>query len=241
MTLRRTHLVELEDLPWFPARIRDYGTDYLRAVERATGLFEPVAPMLAEAMREAGTTTVMDLCSGGGGPWPEMAGALSRQGLDPQVVLTDLYPNQSAFAWAEAESGGAVRGWPMAVDATRPPQELVGFRTLFNALHHFRPETASAILAAAARDGAGIGVFEFTERSVRGLLAILLAPLFVLLITPTIRPFRWSRLFWTYLVPVVPLFVLWDGVSRRCGATRRRNCGRSRATVGRGTRGAPAR
>jgi hypothetical protein len=26
------------------------------------------------------------------------------------------------------------------------------------------------------------------------------------------RPFRWSRLFWTYLVPVVPLMVLFDGV-----------------------------
>jgi hypothetical protein len=39
-----------------------------------------------------------------------------------------------------------------------------------------------------------------------------LTPLIVLLVTPMIRPFRWSRLFWTYAAPLVPLIVLWDGV-----------------------------
>jgi hypothetical protein len=32
----------------------------------------------------------------------------------------------------------------------------------------------------------------------------------VLLFTPFIRPFRWSRLFWTYVIPLVPLMVWWD-------------------------------
>ncbi|HXM61951.1 MAG TPA: hypothetical protein VN950_13935, partial [Terriglobales bacterium] len=27
-----------------------------------------------------------------------------------------------------------------------------------------------------------------------------------------IRPFRWSRLLWTYLIPVIPLVLLFDGV-----------------------------
>jgi hypothetical protein len=30
--------------------------------------------------------------------------------------------------------------------------------------------------------------------------------------TPWIRPFRWSRLFWTYLIPVVPFVFLFDGI-----------------------------
>jgi hypothetical protein len=44
------------------------------------------------------------------------------------------------------------------------------------------------------------------------MLLMLLVPLMVVLVTPFIRPFRWSRLFWTYLVPVVPLVSLFDGV-----------------------------
>ena len=41
---------------------------------------------------------------------------------------------------------------------------------------------------------------------------LLLTPLAVGLATPFIRPFRWSRLFWTYVIPLVPLTCWWDGV-----------------------------
>jgi hypothetical protein len=40
----------------------------------------------------------------------------------------------------------------------------------------------------------------------------MLVPLAVWLLTPAIRPFRWSRLFWTYVVPVVPAAMMFDGV-----------------------------
>jgi hypothetical protein len=36
--------------------------------------------------------------------------------------------------------------------------------------------------------------------------------LLVFVTTPWIRPFRWSRLFWTYLIPIVPFVVWFDGV-----------------------------
>ena len=29
---------------------------------------------------------------------------------------------------------------------------------------------------------------------------------------PACPPFRWSRLLWTYLVPVIPLVLLFDGI-----------------------------
>jgi hypothetical protein len=41
---------------------------------------------------------------------------------------------------------------------------------------------------------------------------MLLVPLAVLLLTPRIRTWSWARLLLTYVVPVVPLLVLWDGV-----------------------------
>jgi hypothetical protein len=92
------------------------------------------------------------------------------------------------------------------------PAELRGFRTMFTAFHHSTPEAARAILADAVRNRQGIGIFETTERSARCLAATLFAPLILLAATPFIRPFRWSRLLWTYLVPLVPVLVLWDGL-----------------------------
>lgn len=82
---------------------------------------------------------------------------------------------------------------------------------MFTALHHFPPAEARAILADATRAGQGIAVFEVTRRTPLALLGILFFPVLVLLFTPLIRPFHWRRLFWTYLVPVLPLAVWWDG------------------------------
>ncbi len=56
------------------------------------------------------------------------------------------------------------------------------------------------------------GVFEAEERDWKHVLQFLFSPINVLLVTPFIRPFRWGRLLFTYLIPIVPLFVLWDGV-----------------------------
>jgi hypothetical protein len=83
---------------------------------------------------------------------------------------------------------------------------------MFSAFHHFRPEQACAVLADAVRKRQGIGIFEATQRRPLALLLTLLAPLGVLVLTPFVRPFRWSRLFWTYLLPVSPLVTLFDGL-----------------------------
>jgi hypothetical protein len=41
---------------------------------------------------------------------------------------------------------------------------------------------------------------------------MIFSPLSVLLTTPFIRPFKIGRIIFTYLIPIVPLFVLWDGI-----------------------------
>ncbi len=58
----------------------------------------------------------------------------------------------------------------------------------------------------------GIGIFEPVDRSVLSIVSmLLLVPLSTLLVTPLIRPFRRSRLVFTYLIPVLPLLIVFDG------------------------------
>ena len=206
----RLHLIEIEDQAWCPRLLRDGATDYLAAVMRVARVYDGVAPMLAEAVAKSGATTIVDLCSGGGGPWATLAPALETLGARVDLVLTDLSPNVDALGAVAAglPRGRAERG---SVDARRVPGHLHGFRTLFTSFHHFRPDEATDILRDAAR-GAGIGVFEVTQRSPKALVGIVPSPLFVWLLTPIIRPFRWSRLLFTYLIPLIPLLVLFDGV-----------------------------
>lgn len=208
----RLHLVELEDLPWFPRAIRDAGTDFLRFFFERTGAYRPVIPRLRQALAEAGTKHVVDLCSGGGGPWTDLLGGLRDQGSDVTVTLSDVFPNLAAFEEASRGSGGRISYERRAIDATAVPADLAGLRTMFSAFHHFRPRDAERVMADAVEHARAIAVFEVTQRSAIAVVGAAFQALTVLLATPFIRPFRWTRLLWTYLVPVVPLFVAWDGV-----------------------------
>jgi len=210
--MRRLHLFELEDQPWFPATIRDLATDYLRFMQNAGALHRGMLPFIEEALRAGGTTHIVDLCSGGSGPIPSIVCDLRTKGLQATATLTDLYPNIPALEYVAANSDGLIDFVPTPVDARAVPKELRGLRTLFNGLHHFPPADARAILRDAAEAAQPIAVFELSRRSVAMILWVLVVPLFVLLVTPLIRPFKWSRLFWTYVIPLVPLTCLWDGM-----------------------------
>ena len=207
----RRHLVELEDLQWWPRVFRDAATDYLVAAIHHARLYDGLAPRLAAAVKRCRAGQVIDLCSGGGGPWPDLLPALRAAGADVPVCLTDKYPNTAALGRLAATTPG-VRFESEPVSATDVPARLAGFRTVFTAFHHFRPADARAILAAAVRDRQGIAIAEASSRTWAALAMQALIPLAVLTLTPAIRPFRWSRLFWTYLVPVLPAAILFDGV-----------------------------
>ena len=209
--MRRLHLFELEDQTWFPARVRDYATDYLHFVETRLELHRAVVPLLADALTKTRSHHIVDLCSGGGGSIPQMLDALAAAGVRVDATLTDRFPNIAAFEQA-ARSHGRVTFEGEPVDARDVPRRLTGFRTLFNAFHHFRPSDAVAVLRNAAAAGEPVGVFELSQRTWKTLLPLLLTPLFVFIATPLMRPFRWGRLLWTYLLPLVPLTCLWDGL-----------------------------
>lgn len=210
--MRRMQLVELEDLPWFPGVLRDGGTAFLRFAERASGHGRRMVEPLLRVLAETGETRVIDLCSGGGGPAATIGDELAARGRRVSVLLSDLYPNIPALEHAARASGGGVRVHPAPVDATAVPPELAGVRTLWNAFHHFPPAQARAILADAVRARQPIAIFEVVSREAAMLLALLLNPLLVTLTVPLWRPFRWAWLPWTWLVPVLPAFILWDGL-----------------------------
>ena len=199
--MRKFHLVELIDLPGWPTVFRDGATDYLETAVRLTNPYAVILPKLASALKQCQASQVLDLCSGAGGPWGTLLPLL--EGQKPDVLLTDFYPNLA---------GAKLPYHREPVDATAVPPTLAGFRTLFAGFHHFRPEQARAILADAVEKRQGIAVFEATARTIPAVLGMLFVPLAVWLVTPQIRPVRLSRLVWTYLVPILPLAILFDGI-----------------------------
>jgi len=209
--VRRLHLLELEDQSWFLVVVRDLATDYLQFIQTTFRLDRAMSPLVRRVMEATGERRIIDLCSGGSGPLTGLVNDLAAAGLDVQATLTDLFPNIPAFAAIAAESGGRIQFEREPVDARAVPARLTGLRTIFNGFHHFRPEDARAVLHAAAAARQPVAIFEVSERSMRS-LPVLLTPLFVWIATPFMRPFTWRRLFWTYVVPLVPFTCLWDGI-----------------------------
>jgi len=191
-------------------------TDYLQFVATLGSGHKNLIPLLIKAMQHAGTTEIVDLCSGGTGPWMRLREQFKQAGWSVSIKLTDKYPNPEAVQkWAEASRQG-IEYLAEPVDALRVPHHLQGMRTLFEGFHHFRPEQAKLIIQDAVEKKAAIGIFEASLKPSLGLFLLLLAPLMTLvgylLITPFITPRTLSRFLWTYLLPIVPLATCWDGV-----------------------------
>ena len=209
--MRRIHAFECHELPGCPAAWRNAFTDFMSFYAERFDPYKGVVPLLEEALDRSSTARIVDLCSGAGSPLLTLLPRLERHlGRRPEITLTDKYPNQEAFL--ELERKGLARGVPESVDAARVPTSLVGFRTVFTAFHHLDWPEAQSVLADAVAQHAGIGIFEYTERHLLlWTLPLLLSPALMWLLVPFIRPFRWQRLLWTYVVPVVPLMGVWDG------------------------------
>jgi hypothetical protein len=210
--MRRVQFIELHEQPWFPSSLRDGITDALQFGFNLLKIYAPVVPLLQSALDSARSGSIIDMCSGGGGPWLDLCGKLHGNPSALQIWLTDKYPNLGAFGNVRAASENHITFYPDPVDAMNVPRKLKGFRTMFTSFHHFSPEEARAILQDAVDAREGIGIFEATRRA-PSTIGLMFAWILALIVcTPWIRPFRWSRLLWTYLVPIIPLVLLFDGV-----------------------------
>ena len=137
---------------------------------------------------------------------------LAVEGISVPFTLTDKYPSIGAFRRLSSMHPATIFYFEEPVDATSVPAYLTGVRTMFNAFHHFAPMNARSVLECAAGAGQPIGIFEIPERTLATILPLICTPIFVWIATPFIRPFLWRRLFWTYLLPLVPLTCWWDGL-----------------------------
>ena len=77
--MKRFHLIELHEQRWMPESLRSAATDYLAFVENAGKIHDGMAPILAEAIEDSGASRVIDLGSGGVGPWGRSRGLVSDE------------------------------------------------------------------------------------------------------------------------------------------------------------------
>ena len=194
---KRRQLFEIQDFSWCPKAVRDGVTDLLVINLRIVPLYEPAIPILSEFAKKTNGKWV-DLCAGAGG------GSLFLKEKMPgeikELILTDLYPHTIFKSLPEG-----VVNYPESVNAVSVPGKLKGFRTLFTSFHHLPDEVAKGVLKNARDSNTPIAIFEFTDRSLFCLLMVLPTFIISFFLIPLILPWKLSRFFWTFIIPLIPL------------------------------------
>lgn len=208
--MRRLHLFEIHDSVFCPAAIRNGLTDFLEFSTNFFDTYGVVRTCIADLLATTGLRNVVDLCSGAGGPWVHW---LKNGLIQASVTLTDKFPNVTSCDYLAQSGIPGLSYHREPVDAAKVPEDLIGLRTIFTAFHHFRPESACAIIADAVSKRQPIGIFELTSRCPVAFLAMLLSPVGVWLLTPRMPKLGWRKLFLTYIIPVIPICVLIDGLA----------------------------
>ena len=213
--MKRKHFFEFEDHTWFPDIIRRGATDYLRFLIEKLNFYKDSVPVIKEIMEVTGEKEILDLCSGGGGGIVKIhRGLEALTGEKIHITLSDKFPNLSAFRRIGEDTGGAITYVKESVDAVNVSSRLKGVRTMFSALHHFCPEDVKEILRNSAASKAPIAFFDGGGNRLINALGILIThPFIFFFCTPFIKPFRWSRIFFTYIVPLIPVCTVWDGIA----------------------------
>jgi hypothetical protein len=209
--MKRVQVFEFEDQRWLPRFLRDYVTELLHYQVTSCGMYLPIAGTLRRALINSGCDHIIDFGSGRGGAILQIQKLLEDDGFRVRLTMTDKYPNREAIEHLEQSGSKHVSYLTESVDATGGALDLSGLRTFFTCFHHFAPKDATQILKAAVEDSAPVAIFEFTERRLANVMGMLLAPIAVLAQTIKIRPLTAGRLFWTYILPVVPFIYWWDG------------------------------
>lgn len=211
MALPRLQLFEFNDSPWAPAVLRDTLVEALSRAIRWGGLMDGLVAPLARCLEAAGTSKVLDLAAGAGGPAVILSEAMAQRGHDVHFLMSDLFPKLAQWEALRSERIDFVRE---PVDATdiSPALGEGRVRVIINALHHFPPELARRALRGACTNAPGVFIAENLIRNPLSFAAMAPVGLAALAATPVLAKDRHlSRALISWLSPIALAASAWDG------------------------------
>ncbi len=193
---------ELEDLNWFPERLRNYQTDFVGAISTTLRVYKSFADYLK--LNAPQVKIMKDLCAGSGAP---AVTVFESCGQFEHLLLTDKFPRKLQREVSNVSYASE------SFDVLNIFYSPGVCYTMFNAFHHFNDEEKKAIVKKIRVSGSHAYFVEILEPTFACLLKVIaLTTIGVVLFTPFIRPFSLTRLILTYIVPVNIITITIDGI-----------------------------
>ena len=218
--MKRIQLFEFEDFTWLPATIRAGVTNLLKVFHKLMGTADVLSLLIMKVRKHYHFDQVVDLGSGSGGAMFDSFEIInSATGDKPlSLLLTDLYPNKKIVEEINSGNHPNIQYKPESVNASDLSEAPSGLKTMIASFHHMKPEVAKKILQSAVQTKSPILIYEVAKNTIPTLLWWIFLPislviLFVMswLMTPFVRPMSFSQLFFTYIIPIIPIIYAWGG------------------------------
>ena len=215
--MKRIHLFEFEDFDWLPKTVKSGMTNLLVVLHKMLGTKEVLNNLILAAKSKYAFNDIVDLGSGSGGIMSPISDNL-YQNHGVKMTLSDLNPDPKFVDYFNQHSNEGISYLEKPVDATNFAEIKGGLKTMVNSFHHMPPKVARQILHSAQDNREAILIYEIGENKVPLVIWWLLLPLSLVILmlmslfmTPFVRPLKFSQLFFTYIIPVIPLLYAWDG------------------------------
>ena len=219
--MKRLELFEFEDFQWLPNVIRAGITRLIMVFHRLMGTTGVIAHTLSELRTQLHFTQIIDLGSGSGGPMIDVIQKINSENQNQKPLelwLSDKYPDSETVHRINQGKWPHVRYMEKSVDASQLDQLPAGLKTMMASFHHMSPDTATDILASAAKSKEPIFIYELAENNIPFWVWCLFLPVSLIILvmmslfmTPFVRPLTWPQVVLTYLIPVIPIIYAWDG------------------------------
>ncbi len=193
---------ELEDHNWFSPRLRNFQTEFIGFAVVKCRIYDQFIECIKSLSLHS--RPMIDLCSGSGEPAITI---FKKSGCFSRLILTDKFPGKNV------QTNDRISYDRSSTDVLQMEFQSGNYYTMFNALHHF--SDADKIMLAKKIRSANADAFfvEILEPHLYCFIKILLGcTIGSLLFTPFIRPFSFTRLFFTYIIPVNILTITFDGI-----------------------------
>ena len=195
---------ELEDQAWFPDVFRRYQVEYIGSIVTWFKFYSPLVADIQKLTDENKTIVIQDLCSGSGIPAIYMHRQLKG---NYQTILSDKFPvssftNSNEISYLKEE-----------VDVLLlEPQPSVCY-TMYNGFHHFSNTEQQLLVKKMIAKKNPFFIAEILTPGFFTMMKIILTTTLIQLLTaPFVKPFSFTRLFFTYIIPVNLFTVLYDGI-----------------------------
>jgi hypothetical protein len=218
--MKRIQLFEFEDQSWFPNWMRSSLTKLIKVLLRLTGLEDDATLLVKSKLKELNTQQLVDLGSGAGGVMIDVYQGLKKDDSfkDVRLTLTDLYPNESVIKNINDLEDPNLKYLSKPLDATKLADAPAGLKTIFNAFHHLPKEKAQSVLQSSAKNNSPILIYEMSSNNIPLIIwwlslpiSLLILIVMVLFMTPFVKQLTFKQIFFTYVIPIIPIAYAWDG------------------------------